>query len=659
MIRLLWALLLCAACTPTIPSRYVDLAKLEVPPRERFPDASAVVLLREDIILNGVGPKAWSHQWMRHDVVAFLDERGLDRANLRCVESGKQDVVEFRARVRRPDGRVHEIDARDTFTEPYRIGEKAVKGKVRRVAVPGVTVGSVLETVCVLKADYLLTWSRERIIDTAPIVEYRLDLTVGDRTHYALKTYNSKETIQKIPGSSGDRLVWVMRDLPAWKDLAWADHWTRTEPWWRFQALRHRFGRSWADFNRTWAGVADKVAARLDVEAETLDASAPPPPDASACAGQAKCVVESYWRAVLALARLRSGDGAYEHTPLGEVFAQGASAGVSGAERARLLVRWLRAAGIRADHALAGRRFDEAPDHAAPSWEAFDSLMVLVPQQAGIAADLWLDPHCDLCTPGQLSPERTAVEALVFQARPKFGTDPEVTGTLRLVHGQAVEQGERRTHHRLELRTDGDGQLSTTTDFTHHRAWDAWNARDQWTASKWRDDEVETLDRLDLTASNVTLVPKPFDREGARLSASGTADLRRYAALDGPDLAVPLTLLGRVFVFDAEKQETDLVRVRGSRDVDELVFVPPPGFRVVYAPPSAAGESQGISYALTAEVRPDGAAVVRRVFETRPGRFPASGYTALRRLQLEAAELSRQLVIMRPISDAPVTPPGP
>jgi hypothetical protein len=58
MIRILWALLLCTACTPSIPSRYVDLAKLEVPPRERFPDASAVVLLREDIILNGVGPKS-------------------------------------------------------------------------------------------------------------------------------------------------------------------------------------------------------------------------------------------------------------------------------------------------------------------------------------------------------------------------------------------------------------------------------------------------------------------------------------------------------------------------------------------------------------------------------------------------------------------------
>ncbi len=261
-----------------VPARYVPILVMlaacgksvfpppVIPPRpsvEEWPDAGAVIL--EDVAALELkvhqfddDPKPRFVAVLEHRRrIKILSEPGLAAASFELDVDGYSTVSDVIGRAVAPDGTVTALQ--DVQTAPWPEGKKRPELQRMRFTVPGATVGGLVDW------RYVRTFSDPSLLpvwvfgDKYPIVRAEMAVFAGDAVRLDFRTGRGtqREDIQplrrELPGGKGERLVFVVTDVPPYYDEPYMPHRARMAPWlavsptlWEIQKQTYRL-ESWHD----------------------------------------------------------------------------------------------------------------------------------------------------------------------------------------------------------------------------------------------------------------------------------------------------------------------------------------------------------------------------------------------------------------------------
>lgn len=184
-------LLLCGACITdrTISRQWLPDDRLAFD-AAKYPGARAVVLYRGDFVLmQFVNKQVPRTQVGRHEAVALLSEGAFGLAEVKVPFGADDRLIELQARIRDPDGRTEEVDARSILSDTSGEGERDVNAKFLRI--PNVRVGSIIEYLFIVdRAGFLWAGSQTTMGDN-PVRQYEFELRYPRELIIDSKEYNS------------------------------------------------------------------------------------------------------------------------------------------------------------------------------------------------------------------------------------------------------------------------------------------------------------------------------------------------------------------------------------------------------------------------------------------------------------------------------------
>ncbi|MEZ4436800.1 MAG: DUF3857 domain-containing protein [bacterium] len=577
---------------------------------EKWPGAKAVVLLAEDELLDAVrDDTAYAEQRVRR-VIQIRTAAALREADVRISLREGEEITAFRARSLAPDGTVRTIGPEALAAAPFKKGEDEV-GRIMAAAIPGVVPGSVIEYDYVKHSE---KWYREWTSNLPrgyPILEARVRIAMSDLIRYAAKVYNSPEKL-RVRREGDLRIVeWSQREIGLPTSEMWAppdDHW----PWVNFRVKQLIFKSFRRDITLTWTDGLRWHHRDLSGESDRFYGgyTAPPmPPCPGEPAARVPCVID----AALALSREKAPfDGFrswHRARPLREVIGAGGGAAI---EKAALVSRLLRDAGLTVEHALTTRAQRRRIDHAHPSPDPLDHLVLHLPAQPGLPAPLWIDPACDHCRPGTLPDDSRGYQAIVLDADGKARTATiggvEARGDALSRAWRVEWRGEGAVVHLAERAEGGVASRTARAD----------RGRD----AKARRDEAEKTGRaIDERAQLEASEPWVCDLALGECARALSVSIAGLAIADRDELLVPLSVLAPDGLFPpVGKRTRDLVIETGAR-LDETLAVPVPAGHVFAGAPDAfATTSDAFSAKLEVSCR-DGVVTLRQQRERRRGRY--------------------------------------
>lgn len=623
------ALLAATGCRPRVEVAWAP-AHAVAPDDDRWPDAKAVVLLDDTHLIDVVSHDTSYAEWRFHRIIRLRSRDALELADLRIELWSDQEIGDFLARSIAPDGTVKAIDAGALSDAPVTEGGEE-KARVVVASIPGAQVGGVIEYSYSIRADYPLhAWQTDYAKLTnlrgLPIVRARMRITVNSIIKYAARIYNTRQPIEVIEDGNLRHLVWQAEDIAPPPDEEWApsdDAWPRLV----FKVKAFLF-KSWRrDITTTWGDVLRTWTRRLYGEPDRLYAGYDPPP-LPACDGDGR--VDCLARAALAVARERAPfdalAGGFGGTdPLRKVLERGTA---DHFEKAVLVGRLLRDAGLEVDYAFGVRRHTRELDLDYPHQHPINHLILRLPKQAGLDAPVWLDPACEHCAPGELSDWSLGASVFLMGYEAKALDSDTVTGEHTLASGRPARAN--RVHNAFTMTLEPDGTAAVTLVETYEGLRAVWYARDLRRQSadarrKAAEARVADLDRRAVLDE----APDPTcDRAAGECTRRLVFRIPAYAIADGDELLVPLSLLhgsGR-FSVPGEKRTRDMVLPTSESFEETLALTPPAGFAFVDGPTPF--EARSDAFETRFEIEAGDTVRVRREARRRAGRFPPAAHGA-------------------------------
>jgi hypothetical protein len=617
----------------------------------KYPNDAAVGLYAEDgtLIVHRTSQPSYT-QRLVHRVYAVQAESAYDLAEHRIPLQGTNKLTALKARHKKPDGTIVELRPQEVIADDGLPGEENAT-HARLFRLPNVEKGSVLEWVYVIEYPYLGTSEESDSLGEYPLKSYDVWIEASKEVILEGRFYNIPVATHARSGRS-EKLMRIgasMNDVPARpKGEHYAADWTFTQPRWAYRMLRWNLRgqltpvlESWNDVIWRWA--VKGYSSEKDALFEGFDARV----DLGDCA-DAQCRVErvrDFVHQRTAYTSLGSFSGARKLTDVLQ------SRQATAFERGLLMRRLLEDAGLTANLATFAARHSEAFDKTFPTLERFNRLLVYLPRQRGLDEGLWLDPSCEGCAPGQVSPEAERVEALVFRANIIPLMDPVIVSEFRVVTAPVAEEPVWRRTYDATPQADGDLRLEVKDERTGLWAYERCAYLRESGARKLADDARG--DALEI-ASNATLLANgPFkcSTHSAGSAEARTVELPRYLVIDDDRMYVPLKLLYPEFaeVF-AEETRLQPIAFAGSGWKSEHVlrFKAPPGWRFVRGPKPAEEQAPHLSATVATTATGEGAEVKLTVSAT-VGYQEARDYAAYRRvgdfvrgLRLGLLELERK-----------------
>jgi hypothetical protein len=637
------------ACRPDLDLSWADTGSLRLPPADRYPEAPAVLLERQERFLlfldKGHSPY---FQIQRHDVFAILSEKGFDLAAV-SIDSWKEtEIVDFRARTILPDGTERAV-RRDELVDAEGTLEAGTHLRTRRFHFPRVEVGSILEVAYTTQTPGTLN-SFWRVVQTAiPIERYTLEVLSDPAVQFQAKAWKAPAPFEMDEAGGLVRVRLALRDVPAAEDEAWRPHSLDRSPVWIFRVLHYVVGARKRDALGTWGSVAKRVGRAIEErEAGGGYAASEELPGLRGAKGVG--ALEMALRVARERAEFDGFGDPDEVRSLADVLRSGLANAI---EKAYLVRAVLLGSGIRADLAFLRRRLTGGYDRNFPSDMWFNHAIVYVPAQAGVPQAIWLDPSCEACAPGQLPVWSRDVEAFVVTpGDPAHGRFAQTTGS-------EAPANILLSRYAAEVSANGDVLVGFERELRGSNAIWRRKATRGWNDDQWKKD-AESLARERLeTAWLQASEADRCDRKAAQCRRKLTFVLPSFATADGDRLLVPLGLMS-TFMDDRFRQTErhyDLVMSDYDDVVDELRLRPPAGYELVGVPADDVREVPGLRFEVRYE-REDSALVVRRSIRSTVGEYPKSAYPRFREVVRAYEDVRRATVEFRLQAPAPAPAPA-
>lgn len=617
-------------CAPSLAWNWAPRTLLTAPAPSAYPDAPAVYRLRERRFL-------LDHHWQspsimqiqHHEVVSILNERGFRYANVGVRYDGDAKIVSFAARTIAPDGTVRSVAPSSVHDE---VGRKdsgdSSDSRVRIFAFPEVKVGSTLEyqyTIEYPELDYRLT---EFTNDALPIEKYVLEIEGTPDLLSAAKVYNTDRDWTESKTSTGWKLSWTGENIPASKSEEYSTGREQRDPWWVWTVRQISRYQVTVDIDRDW-NAALQWTAKDFYYGEKYEAGFKPTVPHGPCQGPVKlCLISD------ALAWLR------KEAPFSRFGGQAESAQkvltdakASDKDKARLLHILLKQAGVESKLAVSARYLSASKDYEFPAAIGFDHWLLFLPEQEGVPVAQWVDPSCEYCGVGELPPWSLDQEALV------------VTGVPAALGGRASAKTERRTitgrpgaeeanAHvaRIQVQADGAATMRLQLGSSGFNAQQVWADARHWTEEEQHEEAEKSAKARVPTAKVDHFSPVEIDEGHRRTKRTIDFSAPHFAVVDGAQLVVPLTVLGRAYdrTFAETERRSPIGVALPERIEETLVLEPPPGYVPLPLAPPLVLEAPPVKVVLSAEPRGN-AVVVRRELIMNKGLFPVETYPALRK----------------------------
>ena len=637
-----------AGCNPALGWRWAARPMLKAPPASRFAEHPAVFLLREQRILLVSRWRSPSYtQVQRHDVLAVLTEKGMDRANVRVLYDAKGEVLNFSARTIAADGTVQDVEPSRVFDDVARKNEEDddLDLKVRVFTLPNVQPGSVIEYQHTIQIPGTNSWFWQYITSWIPVNKYKLVIEGTPDIRYAVKAYNIDAPWQVDKSGDNWRLSFETTDVRAAKSESDQPNRRVRDPWWCFRVSQYVKYNVVAERYRNWNTAMKYRADALYFDNDEYYEDFEPAVDFGDCKN-AKCKIEKSIQYLTKELPFRGWRG-WSGRKAKKVLRAGEASGV---EKTRLLWRILDGAGVKSSFAFTNRFLNRPTDHEFPLSVTLKHLLLWVPEQEGIDQAHWIDPACEFCGLGELPFWLNEAKGLVLDAKKGLGDRwPKVEAKLRPVTGKLrTDETYRRTYD-MQVDPDGDVKFELTLAESGRAAQESRNDKREWTSKKWDEQSEEIVKDRVVTATRTGFTKLEVDdriqstRRTVRFSAPA------YATLDGEEILVPLSHMTSRWddaFRDDDERKNDIALPFPYTTEEVSIVAPPPGYGPLRLPELVHVDDACFTVTVTAEWEGDRARVTRRV-RAKPGVYPRSRVAAVRETLESFSAVRQQFVAFR------------
>ncbi len=605
-----------------------DTSQLRAPPPTKYPDADAAYLLRERrIVLTSRWSGGSRVEWQVHNVLAILTEKGFAHANVRVEYPEKGEIIDFEARTIGPDGEAVPVSSINMHDDTL-VETKDDASKTRVFAFPNVKVGSVLEYRYTVSYPGMLYALDEYLNDELPVESYVLELAGTRDIRYQTKIYHTDQKWEEHNDGGDWTLRWSAKDIPPTRSESLDPDRSFRDPFWVFTVLQLAKYNYALDINRSWASAYDGRIEALQFDNEkyydgfTADLKVPPTSSAFAKVGAALDWIRTRWR----VAR----PGSYPGRKAKTLDDRG---DVTGVERTRVLYKLLRDQGLTVEFAVTNRAHQRLEDRDVPWPDAYGTLLLYLPKQAGLPAPLWLDGACDFCGTGEIPWWLQGREAMVLHAVRETGKKrPVLTPEWVRVEGPPATDSRFERRYTVVLRDDLSMTLSQTQREIGQQATVARDYALRMTA-KDLDTVWENTVKGRLPAARLTRrVPYEVAPGVSSVSAGLDATDGQYVLADGDTRVVPLTVLAVELgdFFEKNSRTAPVVFRFAHTDHDEAILEVPTTWAVRELPPKLEASAHGVTCRTEATAVGPGRIKVTRHLSRTAGERPASAYAEIR-----------------------------
>jgi len=190
----------------------------DLPGREEFPDAAAVVLLDEgDMTVSQDGDIKISH-YNHHRIMKILDSRGYQYANIAIPYGNNSTVKDIRARTILPGGEIEVLDQENVYDVtlyPNTVFYSDQRAKI--FTMPALQKGAVIEYRYRLEIGQSTLWNSWQFQEDIPVLLSRFTLANPASWDIRYRTYNIdiEPAVKNAPRGFKEEYVWEARNLPA------------------------------------------------------------------------------------------------------------------------------------------------------------------------------------------------------------------------------------------------------------------------------------------------------------------------------------------------------------------------------------------------------------------------------------------------------------
>jgi len=674
--------LLMVGCGPRLMLTSEALDSYQPPEPSEYPDSWGVFLDWEDQDLYAVDtfwPVGRCEVETRR-VFAVLNENIAEGKLIQFYLHEKAKLTSFSATLIRPDGDVLTLDEKslrdDTVTivvkdddagdddegdaEKPALKQKKFKRKI--LILPAVEVGSLIETRYAVKS----TWKDGGCPSfgspagtNRPVLRYTRTVSVPDGNRHRLHSRNteSKPTLSRRGGQSV--LTWTTDEFKSVtpEDFAAPSRFAR--PSVSRRLVQYVYGNHVSNVTTDWAEVLGSTFAKPIVDAaprkklfKDFDLAL----DTEGCAGD--CLVD---RALVMVREkfLPNGKwGSFSSVKSLAKVVKKEKAGV--AARGLMVWKLLTDAGLDAKLALVAPFGRAHYGLDAPLYGVFTVPMVYVPKGNGVETPIWIDPKCDACSRGQLSPytfQAPAVIAMSVDKGLKRNTWSLQHAVTEGALAHALSSHERQA---VTLRADGNARVEVSRRVGGGYAIASVVKKPRERKGSWERAARGYANWRFPGAVFESHKDKTCDRAAGQCTRSYSVKAPVARAVDHR-LAFPLSIWSapRGNYFDAAERKRDIY-ISSPRSISDAVTVTAPAeYTVAQVPEKASIESALGTFTLASETK-DGKTTVTRTLELKPGLYSKDDYEALRvPVRAFVAARGDVVVFAKPPPPAPPEPTEP
>jgi hypothetical protein len=606
-----------------------------------FPDAPAVTLYRSDqvMLLLSTQPGGNYAEETQHEVIEVRTEAGKNAADVRVIVQGKPERLTLHARRVDPDGSVTEVPQEQILEQTgTHQGDTLLTARVFRI--PGVKVGSVLESVVTVVSRAIPSYRATVVSEARPIARYEADLSCQRGVDYGLKTYHLDDASAPDEKDVGrlHHIRFKAINVPAQVDEPAAPPAKFDQPWWAFSIRAVMLGTKRVEISGTWPAAmklwADRVYEPRTLS-ERLGLEVPEGP----CKTPA-CRVKAAWDLVREHTDYR-GAGSMEAARSWPKVLEGRSA--TGFERALLLRELLEKAGLQAQAAGAVDAWSGTYDEEVPTSVYWNHLLVWLPPQPGIDGGMWLDPSCEYCAAGELPDPVRGARAIAFSRRPNLTDNGEAA--VHSTSGEPAPEDRIATAYDVTLDATGKAEVSVNRVLRGPAAAGLRKAAESSDDTPLKKRAEDFVSSRAPTGALSTSATAPCSKSDPECKESLSFSVPGYATLDGKQLLVPLTVLdpapSKRFVATGRQRAVVSSRHLTEEEIVHLHF--PAGYRLTHAPDGLEQSAHGYSQVLSIDPEPGGLRIRRSLVQPLGG-VVAAEYPRIRGVVNGYAE-ARQAVI--------------